>query len=800
MQVLFRFFIYSIAGMISLTAGGYQLAHAQMTERDNPVLPLKAEWISCPDISVKAYGVYHFRKTFALKTVPQKFIVYVSADQRYRLFINGKPVAFGPARGDLRNWNYETADLAPFLQAGNNVLAAQVWNMGSGAPAAQISAQTAFLLQGKTAAEMLVNTDTSWRVLQNQAYSPEPFPPSRLPSYIVGSCDNVNFEKYPFQWEKTGYDDSFWQKPVIEPRARYYTDKRMLKANKLPPMEETTEPMANIVRVEGADSASVLRQWAGEAVIRIPANTTVSLLIDRKALTTGYPEITFSGGAKAVVKITYAESLFNEKRLKGNRNEIAGKKIYGYYDVFMADGGNKRLFRPLWMRTWRFLQLDITTGNSPLVLDKLESVFTAYPFKQNATFTASDKSLEEIWKVGWRTARLCANETYMDCPYYEQLQYVGDTRIQALISLYVSGDDRLMRNAIEQFHQSQIPDGLTMDAYPAGGGKFIPPFSLFWISLLYDYQQYRNDPAFIKRYLVPMEAILQWFEYRIDRQSGMLGPLGFWNFVDWSFPYKGIPPGGMEGNSAILSLHYVYTLEQAAALYRQSGHQEKAAYYKALAAGIRKAVYTHCYDAQRALLADAPDKKSFSQHANIWAVLTDCVTPARQQQLMKQVLNDSSLTAASLYFRFYLTQALKKAGLGSLYLSTLQPWKDMMAQGMSTFPETLAPDVRSDCHAWSASPCYDFLATVCGIDTDSAHFKTVKIEPHLGALEQAHGAVPHPAGLITVDYQKQKNGMLKAVITLPEGLTGKFIMNHINKPLHGGTQVITVPVTEAGVK
>ncbi|MBS1566791.1 MAG: alpha-L-rhamnosidase [Bacteroidetes bacterium] len=765
-------------------------SNAQMRTADNPILPLRADWIGCPGADVKGYAVFHFRKSFELNALPQSFVVCVSADQRYRLFVNGKPVVFGPARGDLLHWNYETIDIAPFLRTGKNILAAAVWNMGSGAPAAQLTAQTAFLLQGRGEAEKIVNTDSSWCVIRNEGYYPEPFPASRLASYIVGSCDSVRFEKYPFGWEQLSYDDRHWLKPETEPKARYYTDKRMLQARALPMMEETPEPIGQIVRVQGIDSAALIKTFKEKGVLSVPALTTVSVLIDRKVLTTGYPEIRFSGGHNGSVKITYAESLFDAHRRKGNRNEIAGKQILGYYDVFLPDGGSAHLFRPLWMRTYRYLQLDITTAADPLLLDSLQSVFTAYPFTQNAVFTTSDKTLEEIWSAGWRTARLCANETYMDCPYYEQLQYVGDTRIQALISLYVSGDDRLMRNAIEQFHQSQIPDGLTMDAYPARSGKFIPPFSLFWISLLHDYARYRNDPAFVKKYLVPMEAVLQWFASRVDTNSGMLGRLGFWNFVDWSFPFKGIPPGGMDGNSAILSLQFVYTLDQAADLFRQSGEPEKAARYKRLGDSMRKAVYRHCYDPKWSLIADSPERSSFSQHANIWAILTDCVPSAKQKELMKQVLYNDSLVQASLYYRFYLTRALKKAGLADLYLGTLKPWKDMLALGLSTFPETTSPATRSDCHAWSASPCYDFLCTVCGIDAGEPGFGTVKIEPHLGGLRNTSCRMPHPKGMIQVEYHYRDKQRMEAVITLPAGLTGRFVAGANARPLHSGRQVL----------
>ena len=128
-------------------------------------------------------------------------------------------------------------------------------------------------------------------------------------------------------------------------------------------------------------------------------------------------------------------------------------------------------------------------------------MYTGYPFKLNANFTSSDTSLNKILEVGWRTARLDAQETYTDCPYYEQLQYVGDTRIQAMVSLYNSGDDRLMRNAIEDIANSMLAEGITESRYPHNIHQEIPTFSLIWISMLHDYYMYRSDTNFIKEQL-----------------------------------------------------------------------------------------------------------------------------------------------------------------------------------------------------------------------------------------------------------------------------------------------------------
>ena len=157
-----------------------------------------------------------------------------------------------------------------------------------------------------------------------------------------------------------------------------------------------------------------------------------------------------SGGRGATISVRYAEALFTGPKGndKGHRDEIAGKVFAGYGDQFLPDGGPHRVFRPLWWRTFRYIELTIETTDEPLILHDIRSVYTGYPFAQTARFTAGRADLERMLAVGWHTARLCAHETYMDCPYYEQLQYAGDTRIQALVSYYMSGDGRLARQAI----------------------------------------------------------------------------------------------------------------------------------------------------------------------------------------------------------------------------------------------------------------------------------------------------------------------------------------------------------------
>lgn len=442
--------------------------------------------------------------------------------------------------------------------------------------------------------------------------------------------------------------------------------------------------------------------------------------------------------------------------------------------------------------------MEIQTSGQPLVIDDYYNIFTAYPFQEKAYFSCGPDTgrLTEIWKVGWHTARLCANETYWDCPYYEQMQYVGDTRIQSLISLYVSGDDRLMRNALIQINNSVIPEGLTLCRAPSQIQAIIPPFSLLWVAMVHDYHMHRNDSIFLRQFLPNIRSVLTWYEDRLQK-NGLLGPLDWWQFSDWTnqFP-NGVPPGAETGNSALLSLTYVYTLQRASELFNYYGYEYEAGKYLERANFILQGVRSLCWDETRKLFAETPEKKIFSQHTNIMAVLTDLIPQAGQQELLQRILTDNSLIRCTIYYKFYLMRALQKAGLGNMYITQLKVWQDMLDLGLSTFPET-EPDskaivgARSDCHAWSASVCYDFLSIICGINPSEHGFKSVEICPHPGYLTHIKAAMPHPSGLIGLELNFS-NGHVSGKVILPEHLSGKFIWQGKEVQIKPGLQEINL--------
>lgn len=747
-------------------------------------------WIAPPVKNLQQYGVYHFRKSFLLKTKPSSFNIDISADQRYRLYVNGQSVATGPARSDVAHWRYLTIDIANYLQPGLNSMAAVVWHDGEQSAWAQLTLQTGLFIKGASEKEEMVNTNNSWKVLENTAYSPV-----ASIAHITGAFEQVFAQRYPWGWQLKQYDDSKWEQAVVINNINSTEKKgRTMVLSNLPQPEEKMQRIKAISRSNGLNNVTddFIKGTGG---LKIDPLANVTILLDQRQLTNAYVSLLTSGGKGAKITVTYSEALYDSNGNKGNRNELNHKTIKGNEDIFLLDGGDKRLFSTLHYRTYRYVELHIENHQQDLVLEDFYGTFTGYPFKENASFKSNDTSLQKIWETGWLTARLCAFETYMDCPYYEQLQYVGDTRIQALISLYVSGDDRLMRNAIEQMQYSILPEGLTQSRYPSNNLQIIPPFSLFWIAMIHDYWMHKKDDAFVRQFLPDIKKIINWHKAYINK-TGMLNKMPYWNFVDWpkEWPWtgteneSGIPAGAITGNSSILTLQLVMAMQKAAALMTGYKDFTTASDYTTVSDLLKKAVYKNCWSPDEGLLADTPDKTIFSQHAQALAVLTSTLPKADEQAVLMNTISNSSLIQCTYYYRFYLLQALKKAALGDLYLSLLTPWKNMLDIGLTTFAESPEP-TRSDCHAWSASPCYDLLATVCGIMPASAGFTSVLIQPHLGNLTFCEGSMPHPNGMITTRYNKTADGKWHINIELPKGIAGKFIWQGKVMKLKSGTNI-----------
>ncbi len=760
--------------------------------------PWHASWVSHPTAPLREPVVLHFRRNLILATVPTSYVVRVSADNRFVLFVNSHRVGDGPARGDLAHWRYERFDLASLLHPGQNLITATVWNFGVYAPTAQMSDRIAFLLESEATGAESISTPDGWLVEQEQGQRPIPRRAGDFwEQMLSGPGEEINAALYDWTWNSPTVDRASWL-PAAPPIREWISaaDSRAYSADAdrndawglipdtLPAMEYLPTQPGEIVRTD----LPALRSFPSSAV-SVPAATHVHILLDRKTLTTAYPVLTVSGGKGAQIRIVYGEALYDKQHHKGDRDDVGDRTASGMTDNFLPDGGPHRAFEPLWWRTWRYLDLDIQTAAEPLQLESLQAWFTAYPFQERATFRTDDHELDKIWETSWRTIRTGSHETYTDSPYYEQLQYVGDSRIEALISYAVAGDDRLARQAITAFDESRSHDGLTRSRYPSSLPQTIPTFSLLWIGMVHDYWMYRPDPGPARDWLPGTRTVLDWFATH-EQPDGLLHRLPWWSFVDWVSSSE-IPTYDAHGESCATTLEYLGALDDAADLEKALGDSLFATRYRTRAGDVRAGLFSKCWNAPRGLVADNPEQKNFSQQSNILAVLYDVVPKDRQQDVLRKILaiNPGDIPAdgvlsASYYFRFYLARAMDHAGLADDYLHSLDPWRKLLPMHFSTWPE-IPGDTRSDSHAWTAHPIYDLLTLVAGIEPESPGFATVRIAPHLGPLPSLTATYPHPEGVIKVEYHRQSTG-LDAVITLPAKLHGSFIFNGRTWALHPG--------------
>ena len=258
-------------------------------------------------------------------------------------------------------------------------------------------------------------------------------------------------------------------------------------------------------------------------------------------------------------------------------------------------------------------------------------------------------------------------------------------------------------------------------------------------------------------------------------------------------------PEGASHELCATSLQYLGALDEAAELETALGDPHVAAQDAATATALRAALYHRCWDEHRGLLADNPEKTSFSQQTNMLGVLFGVVPPGAQKAVLQQVLalqpgqDDPRMTSASYYFRFYLARALLRAGMGEQYLDSLKPWRDLLPLHFSTWPE-VPGDTRSDSHAWSAHPIYDLLTAVAGVEPAAPGFAGVRVAPHLGALRHVSADYPHPRGNIHLEYTLSA-GKLTCSITLPPGVPATFSWQGTERPLQSGSNRFSLPAT-----
>jgi alpha-L-rhamnosidase len=775
-----------------------------------------ASWIILPEVESPPY-VLGFRLIVDLaKETRTKF--FVTADERYELLLDGKPVARGSERGSPDAWYYETLELA--IPAGRHVLFARVWAMGDKAPVAQFSVRPGFLLAAEDAGgrvdTMWSTGHAPWEVKKLEGYDWKDHPNLGFHEF-TGKRTILDGRRYPWGVEMGEGKD--WIPAAINSRASvaHPTDLeplRLLIPGTLPPMLRQTVRAGQVRFIEELTSldkisdravdkanhqadlaASVQGLIDRKSSLLIPRGKKYRAIIDLENYYCAYPRVTASGGKDARLSIGWAEALFERPPAdgyegeKGNRDEIENRRFIGFGDSFIFDGQTDREYSTLWWGTGRYLQLMIETGEQDLVLNSLELEETRYPLEMESSFSADDPRYQNLVPILLRTLQMNAHETFMDCPYYEQLNYTGDTLIDCLVVYAISNDLRLVRKSLQLFNDSRLPDGLSQSRFPCRSRQFIPPFSLLWVSMTRNHAWWRGERKFIRSLLPGVRAVLDAHLARLN-SDGLLPGFRAWNFLDWVPAWDaGVPPGGeAEQVNGSFNWLLIYALQAAIELEDYAGEPELSARYSRVARALAAATDSVFWNENRGLYADDAGHRSFSEHAQCLAILSGWAREDHAERSAQGLLSAPDLHRCTIYFTHYLFETFQKLRLARAFSDRLDYWFGLPERGFVTILEKPEPS-RSDCHAWGSHPLHHFYSTVLGIRPASIGFDEVTIAPLLGSLEKVSGKMVHPKGWIEMELQR-KGPSLRGTVTLPPGVTGRFIGERLEQKLSGGRQQI----------
>jgi hypothetical protein len=348
--------------------------------------------------------------------------------------------------------------------------------------------------------------------------------------------------------------------------------------------------------------------------------------------------------------------------------------------------------------------------------------------------------------------QLCSHETFEDCPYYEQMQYPGDTMITSKIAMLAAGDYALTRQALHHFDWSRLSDGLTQSRYPSRLVQVIPSWSLHWITNIRDYVYCSGDMETAAGLLPGMRAVLNWFGRHADA-DGLPAKLPFWNITDWC-PWwpRGVVPGADAGPTCIISAQYILALDEVADLCRLLNRTAEADTLTVAADALRRTLHARFWSEAEGLYYDRPGGPEISQYGNAWAIVCGAASRRERRRMLLRFPRDAKLAPGSFFWWHAGFRALELAGAYEQMPEFLDPWHEMVDRGLNTFVEENSY-WRSLCHAWSAHPAVEFLTRVLGVQPRSPGFATITIAPHRCGLQHARGTVCTPRGPLKVDWR-----------------------------------------------
>lgn len=434
-------------------------------------------------------------------------------------------------------------------------------------------------------------------------------------------------------------------------------------------------------------------------------------------------------------------------------------------------------------RGFRYLALNVRNAATPVKIYDVSMSQSNYPVAEVGRFECSDPLLNDIWEISRHTTKLCMEDTFVDCPAYEQVFWVGDSRNEALVSNYIYGVQDMLKRCLRLVPGSKHQTPLFVNQVPSGWSSVIPNWTFFWAIACYEYYEQTRDKDFAVEMYEHISFTIGHYLQRIDG-NGLFNIKG-WNLLDWS-PIDQPNVGIVTHQNMFL----VRTLRVAAEMGQLAGDQEGSARLTLAAEQLSSAINEHLWNEDKQVYidcihVDGRRSDTISMQTQVVASLTGIAQGSRKK-VIDQYLKappEHFVQIGSPFMSFFYYEALGNLGEVGLILADIRKnYGNMIVHGATTcweqypnFTENRAnPDMlsRSHCHAWSSAPAYFLGKEVLGVKSTSPGWSKVEVAPSLNGLEWARGSVPHPSGgRIDVSWKADEmNKMMKLSVSYPEGV------------------------------
>jgi len=768
--------------------------------------PLRsAQWIwplGCPHMR-NTHA--QFRRDFRLDAVPRSAPFYITADQCYMLYVNGRYVGRGPARGFQATWAYDESDLAPFLRAGHNWLSVRVYAGGISMFGYLYEWHAGLLCAAKWPGFELVS-DADWPSRVSPAYRADTQRVSvqlNLQEQVDARLDDqqwIRSARAPRDWPATSTARPFGVMPwhSLEPRGaanlgadvRPYARTCSAAAGPCAKGYADTRNVADVLRAEVPR-----RRWrsappgkAGKRALTVtlPAagrGRFAAVTLDMGTHTVGTLIVDARGAAGGEILDAHFAEIEGEKGapfIPDNHISMAARI------VLLPGRTQHELFH---MMGHRYLTLLVRDARRPITVTAAVRE-TIYPLDIAGRFACSDATLNDIHRIAVRTQRVCMLDSYVDTPWREQAQWWGDARVQARNTFHLSTDARLVARGVRILARQEVPNGLTYGHAPTNcHGCILPDFSIIWALTIWDYYWQTGDLSLFREQWPRIERLLGYFTGEGRGENGLLRyDERYWLFLDWTDIHK-------QGTPTLLNLWYLLMLEKLADLAGLAKMDAEQRRLRGMHRCQKRLVVDALWDEKAGMFRDGLTTsgrpvRQWSIHSQTLAILCGLRKGSWDTMLARRFLpylRGRRVAGAlpSSYWVTYVHGVAAELGCAADVVRHIRErFAPMIPYGGTWEVFDFTPGGASTTHAWAAHPIYHLAGTLGGIRQTEPAWSRVAFSPLLDLPEVDHAdvSVPTPHGVIRSSWQRGEDAV-EVALSLPAGVTADVSLPGVREEL-----------------